>query len=84
MLLNRTEMLEELHSGIILVNFTKVNGEKRDLKCTLKTELLPQHDSNESKTKAINPDVVNVWDVEANGWRSFRLDSVNHVFNPAP
>jgi len=26
-----------------------------------------------------NPDVLAVWDIEVNGWRSFRIDSVTSM-----
>ena len=84
MLMSRDELLEELHKHIIVINFTKKNGEKRDLKCTLKQDLLPQHNNSETRKKASNPEIMNVWDVEADGWRAFHLTSVNHVFIPTP
>lgn len=85
MLLNREEMIEELRSGIILVNFTKVNGEKRDMRCTLREDLLPTRDKEGKTPSHIKSDsVLAVYDTDAGDWRSFRLESVNHVFNPAP
>jgi hypothetical protein len=30
----------------------------------------------EASPKAENPNTISVWDIENNGWRSFRLDSV--------
>ena len=77
-------MLKELQSGVILVNFTKVNGEKRNMKCTLHKDFMPKYEDREEKTRTIDLNQVRVWDVDAQGWRSFRLDSVNHIFNPAP
>jgi len=46
--------------------------------CTLKSDLLPaQTDIEEAvQKKTPNPDVLAVWDVEAQGWRSFRYDSI--------
>jgi hypothetical protein len=54
------------------VTFTKVNGEKRVMQCTLRPDVVPV-------TKNVNKSggmVVPVWDVENNGWRSFRIDTV--------
>jgi len=74
----RTQILTGLHSGIITVVFTKVDGTERTMKCTLNKEYLPeQKDLEEEISKRNKSDeVIAVWDVENNGWRSFRWDSV--------
>jgi len=67
-----------LHEGIVEVVFIKKDGTERKLKCTLKADLLPaQTDLEEAvQKKTPNPDVLAVWDLENEGWRSFRYDSV--------
>lgn len=69
---------EQLHNGVIRVVFMKKDGTERKMLCTLKADLLPaQTDLEEAvQKKTPNPDVLAVWDVEAQGWRSFRYDSV--------
>jgi hypothetical protein len=71
-------MLTLLHEGILNVSFTKVDGSHRDMKCTLKKELLPESyiDSTENKKKE-STETICVWDLDKEGWRSFRIDSVN-------
>ena len=76
-------LLECLYAGRTYVDFTKINGEFRKLKCTLNPELLPvdvrkklEEDEQKETTKKYNPDVLRVYDIENNGWRSFRYDSV--------
>lgn len=74
----RDEMLESLRGNICKVAFTKANGEERLMECTLlnseiPTELLPKSDGN---TVSVNTDIVKVFDIEINQWRSFRVDSV--------
>ena len=49
------------------------------MKCTLDDQLIPQPElplEENKKEKKINPDVQAVWDIENEGWRSFRWDSV--------
>ena len=29
--------------------------------------------------KKENPDTISVWDIDKNGWRSFRIDSVKEI-----
>jgi len=75
----RTQILTGLHSGIITVVFTKVDGTERTMKCTLNREYLPeQTDIQEHETKSkTKPDTsIAVWDVEKEAWRSFRWDSI--------
>jgi hypothetical protein len=75
--MNRDELVNALKNGIVEVNFTKVNGENRIMKSTLKSEYLPpQIDIEEAISKKKNDEVLAVWDIEAAGWRSFRIDSI--------
>ena len=75
----RNNFLKDLlHKGVVKVQFIKKDGSTRDMQCTLKPELLPaQTDLEESvQKKTPNPDVLAVYDVEKEGWRSFRFDSI--------
>lgn len=80
---DRDILLNDLRNNVLAVYFTKVNGDKREMKCTLMQDRLPPEYLNEKvKEKEFhhkNPDVLAVWDVVANGWRSFRLDSIEYV-----
>ena len=63
------------------VTFTKVDGSERIMKCTLNEALIPQS-TEEKKTdrvKVENDNVLAVWDLESEGWRSFKVDSVKSV-----
>ena len=67
-----------LHTGIFNVTFTKVNGDTRIMPCTLKPELLPTVVISEEvkKEKKINPDVMSVFCIDKNEWRSFRIENI--------
>jgi len=81
----KEEIQSELHKGVATVSFTKVNGETRIMECTLKRQLLPVVDMPKKKTdrvKAPNDKVLSVWDVNAKGWRSFRVENVFNVESP--
>lgn len=77
----REWLKELLHEREVSITFRKVDGSKRVMRCTLETDKLPPlQENNENKSKrATNDKVLAVWDVEANGWRSFQLDSVLEV-----
>ena len=67
-----------LQTGIANVTFLKKDGSERKLLCTLLPSELPaQTDLEEAvQKKTPNPEVLAVWDLENEGWRSFRYDSV--------
>ena len=71
-----------LIDDIVKVTFTKVNGETRVMKCTLQEQFLPtQIDVEEAiLNKKEKSDVnMSVWDIEAKGWRSFRIENLISV-----
>jgi len=78
--INKEQIIADLKEGICNITFTKVNGDKREMRCTLKESLLPEQKDLEEeiqkKTKKPNVDVLAVFDIEAKGWRSFRWDSL--------
>ena len=64
------------------VTFTKVNGDIRVMECTLNPEVLPKVVVNEDKPKRERKNPENslaVYDVKAEGWRSFVIKNVNKV-----
>ena len=82
----KLNLIELLKTNTIQVDFTKVNGENRVMRCTLRPELLPsryatQDVTEETKFHEQNPDVISAWDIQKGGWRSFRIDSVSYVQN---
>lgn len=78
MTLDKDEIMLNLREGKCIVTFEKVNGELRKMLCTLDSTLIPMEETEvgEKRTKVANPDVVPVYDLESNGWRSFRWNSV--------
>lgn len=78
--MNNESVKNALHSGIVTVDFTKTNGETRQMRCTLRSDMIPAAPIVEGKApKKENPDVQAVWDLEKGAWRSFRFDSLNSV-----
>ena len=56
--------------------FTKKDGTERIMKCTLQEEYLPETVGGERKK---NEDSLAVYDLDVEGWRSFRWDSVKRI-----
>jgi hypothetical protein len=77
--------LEHLREGVCRVTFTKKDGTERNMTCTLDMDRVPEDhmpktDGNR-KEEGVVPESVRVYDLEKQGWRSFRMDSVT-VFEP--
>jgi len=68
-----TEILQEQSVEII---FTKKDGTERTMKCTLMEKYLPKTVSSD---RPRNEEVLAVYDLEKEGWRSFRWDSIKEV-----
>ena len=74
------ELKQNLHSGVVEVTFEKNDGSTRVMKCTLSENIIPISTETTKavvKKKQHNPDVLPVWDIESEGWRSFRWDSIS-------
>ena len=77
---SRDYMVTELKKRECRVIFKKVNGEERDMICTLQEGVIPSTNIKDpfslKKIRDISEEVIPVWDTKAEGWRSFRVDSV--------
>jgi hypothetical protein len=69
-------LLKERPATII---FEKSDGTERKLLCSLQENVIPKIDIEKSKKKVVNLEVLPVFDLENNGWRSFRWDSVKSI-----
>tara|TARA_B100000683_G_scaffold269933_1_gene307846 strand:- start:6936 stop:7205 length:270 start_codon:yes stop_codon:yes gene_type:complete len=74
----REEMVEMLKQQVCQVKFIKTNGEERIMQATLKEDIIPPaaQPRDDDNGVQITIGVVKCWDVEKEGWRSFRVDSV--------
>lgn len=76
MIWSKSELSEMLRSAKLEVSFIKKDGTGRVMYCTLQEKYLPpMMEDTETATKN-NPDVLAVWDIDNDGWRSFRLSSI--------
>lgn len=77
--MTKNEINDLARSNIISVTFTKKNGETRTMKCSLKDEYIGGEVKESTSVRKPNDDVLPVWDLDINEWRSFRIDSVKGV-----
>src|SRR6056300_1823445 len=79
----RKDLQNILSQNVLVVDFTKLNGDKRVMTCTLREDIKPPATKDDTmsqkKVREISDKVVGVWDVNAKGWRSFRYERINSV-----
>ena len=80
---DRQNIINDLKQFVVEIAFTKVNGESRVMRCTLDPRYIPgavdPAHLDEQHAKVENKDIIAAWDLQNNGWRSFRVDSVQYV-----
>ena len=65
-----------LEQSVVEVTFTKKDGTERVMNCTLLEDYLPE---TTGAGRSAGSDALSVFDVDADGWRSFRWDSIKAV-----
>jgi len=75
----KEQLVEQLREGEMVVHFTKLDGDVRIMNCTLNTDLIPEENRPKGSTKEPSEKQqanLSVYDLTANGWRSFKVDRV--------
>ena len=75
----KNELSEMLRDRRLEVSFIKKDGTGRVMNCTLQEKYLPPMMEDAEIATKDNPDVLCVWDIDNNGWRSFRINSIVEV-----
>lgn len=78
----REELQEQLRNGERVVHFTKLDGDVRIMNCTLNEDLIPSDAMPKGTGKAPSEkqlENLSVYDLNAKGWRSFRVANVFDV-----
>ena len=72
-------LVQWLQTAVLTVSFDKVNGDRRDMTCTLDRRYLPSDQQANAVIAKPTKASLAVWDLNANGWRSFRLDRIINI-----
>jgi len=77
----RNWLRDLLKSEVVTLTFTKKDGTQREMVATLSEARIPKSEkSTESAgTRKYSDEAQPVYDVEAEGWRSFRWDSLSKL-----
>ena len=68
-----------LRSEIVQLTFIKKDGSERIMTCTLAEQKIPAENAPKGVDRAKSDEAVAVFDLENNGWRSFRWDSLTNI-----
>ena len=68
-----------LQSEEVKITFTKKDGTEREMLCTLVADKIPSEHAPKNTGKTQSEEAIAVFDLENDGWRSFRWDSVKRI-----
>lgn len=78
--ISKSNLIRLLQDGIITVKFAKKDGTERIMKCTLAEAIIEPYEKKTDRVKPVIDNIMSVWDVENNGWRSVNLDTIMDVY----
>jgi hypothetical protein len=82
-MIDKNTLLDLLRTNIVAVKFIKKDGSVRHMICTLNPSHMPERNSeqaSEQKQRKTQPaDIVAVYDLEKDDWRSFNINSVTRI-----
>ena len=68
-----------LKAHTVDLTFRKKDDTIREMKCTLAEEKLPEIEKKTERVRKENDNVISVFDIEKNEWRSCRYDSIKQI-----
>ena len=74
--MTRDEMVSVLRKQTARVVFTKIDGETRDMMCTLGEEFIPEDKRPKGTGRGPPESVIRAYDVNKQEWRAFRVENV--------
>ena len=77
--LSKADLVAILREQPSAVTFTKKDGTTRRMQCTLQEGVVIPHEKKTERTVEPKDNVLPVWDLEANAWRSINIDTIQNV-----
>ena len=76
-MVTKEKLKDLLQQNVLEIKFKKIDGSERVMCCSLNQEIVPiSENKTPKKVKKDNDNVIAVWDLEKESFRSFRLDSL--------
>lgn len=70
---------ELLRNNYVEIIFTKKDGSKRTMKCTLREGEIIPYEKKTERTAKVNDSILAVWDLEAAAWRTVNINTIESV-----
>jgi len=76
-MITKEKLKQLLQKNVLEIKFKKIDGSERIMNCSLIQEIIPiSENKTPKKAKPENENVLAVWDLEKDAFRSFRVDSL--------
>ena len=72
----REEMIEKLRAGKCRVIFTKLNGEQRDMECTLNIDMIAEDRRPKNGSAEYSDEMIRAFDLSKQEFRTFKVANV--------
>ena len=76
---DKADLSQLLRESNAEITFTKKDGTKRIMKCTLREGVAIPYEKKTDRTREPKDNVLPVWDLEANAWRSVNTETIEDV-----
>ena len=76
MVINKTDLKQLLKKNTVEIKFKKKDGSERVMNCTLISDVVPVYEKKTERVRPDNDNLLAVWDLDKEAFRSFKLDSV--------
>lgn len=76
---DRASLSALLRESDCWIVFTKKDGSKRTMLASLRPEEIGDYEKKTDRVRAVNEDILPVWDIEAGAWRSVVIDNILSV-----
>lgn len=76
---SRANIANTLRENDAEIIFTKKDGTKRIMKCTLREGIAIPYEKKTDRVREVKDDILPVWDLEASAWRSININTIESV-----
>ncbi len=77
--ISKDELAAFLRERPATVTFTKKDGTTRAMNCTLQEGVAIPHEKKTDRVKEPKDNILPVWDLDANAWRSVNIETIQYV-----
>jgi len=83
--ITKEQLMENLNNSEMVITFTKKDGSERVMRCTRAFDSIPEEKRPKTtndlveKSTPSNVDLIMVWDLDREGWRSFDYRKILNI-----